>query len=266
MGAHQVPPLRRLFRQPAQIIDNGAETRKWHRLDIPEVLHLLRTSEAGLTPEEARHRLSTYGPNSIELKEGRTPLRILLGQFGNFMILVLIAAAIVSGIIGDIKDTIVIAAIVVLNGIIGFIQEYRAERALEALQKMATPTANVVRNGSGTSITAAEIVPGDILVLEAGAIIPADLRLIESVQLHMDEAALTGESQPVEKTIAPLHDEDLPLADRNNMAYTGTFVRHGRGRGVAVATGIETEFGRIASMLHATETTQTPLQRRLEQF
>jgi P-type Ca2+ transporter type 2C len=266
MGARQVSPLRRPFSEPDLNIENGVESRKWHQLDTPEILHLLRTSEGGLNPEEARHRLSIYGRNSIELKERHPPFRILLGQFANFMILVLIAAAIVSGIIGDIKDTVVIAAIVVLNGIIGFIQEYRAERALEALQKMATPTANVIRNGSGTSIPAAEIVPGDILVLEAGGIVPADLRLIESVQLRTDEAALTGESQPVEKAILPLQEENLPLADRSNMAYTGTFVRHGRGRGVAVATGIETEFGRIATMLHATETTQTPLQRRLEQF
>jgi Ca2+-transporting ATPase len=266
MGPHQRQPLRRQAFEPDDDTDSGAGTRNWHQLDIPEVLRMLRTSETGLTPEEARHRLSTYGPNAIDLKEGRTPFRILLGQFANFMILVLIAAAIVSGIIGDIKDTIVIAAIVVLNGVIGFVQEYRAERALEALQKMATPTANVNRNGTRTSIPAVEVVPGDILVLEAGGIVPADLRLIESVQLHTDEAALTGESQPVEKTSMPLQDEGLSLADRSNMAYTGTFVRHGRGRGVAVATGIGTEFGRIATMLHGTETAQTPLQRRLEQF
>ena len=233
---------------------------------VPDTFHLLDTSETGLTDEEALRRLSVYGANTIDLKASRTPFRIMLGQFTDFMILVLIAAAILSGIIGDIKDTFVIAAIVLLNGIIGFVQEYRAERALQALQKMAAPSASVIRNSRARSIAAAEVVPGDILVLEAGGIVPADLRLTESAQLRTDEAALTGESHPIEKTTMPLRDEDLPLGDRSNMAYSGTFVSHGRGRGVVVATGIETEFGRIAAMLQATEAVETPLQRRLAQF
>jgi Ca2+-transporting ATPase len=241
-------------------------TRHWHQFDVSKALDQLHTSEAGLSADEARQRLATYGPNAFDLKEKRTPFRILLGQFTDFMILVLIAAAIISGIVGDLKDTIVIGAIVVLNGIIGFIQEYRAEQALEALQKMAAPNASVIRDDRSASIPADEIVPGDIVMLEAGGIVPADLRLIESAQLRADEATLTGESHPIEKTTAALADEDVPLADRTNMVYAGTFVRHGRGRGVAVATGIETEFGRIASMLHATEAVETPLQKRLEQF
>jgi P-type Ca2+ transporter type 2C len=244
----------------------SAKSRRWHRLAVPDTFHLLDTSETGLTDEEALRRLSVYGANTIDLKASRTPFRIMLGQFTDFMILVLIAAAILSGIIGDIKDTFVIAAIVLLNGIIGFVQEYRAERALQALQKMAAPSANVIRNSRAKSIAAAEVVPGDILVLEAGGIVPADLRLTESAQLRTDEAALTGESHPIEKTTLPLRDEDLPLGDRSNMAYSGTFVSHGRGRGVVVATGIETEFGRIAAMLQATEAVETPLQRRLAQF
>jgi P-type Ca2+ transporter type 2C len=247
-------------------IECSAKSRRWHRLTVPDTFHLLDTSETGLTEEEASRRLSVYGANTIDLKAGRTPFRIMLGQFTDFMILVLIAAAILSGIIGDIKDTFVIAAIVLLNGIIGFVQEYRAERALQALQKMAAPSANVIRNSRARSIAAAEVVPGDILVLEAGGIVPADLRLTESAQLRTDEAALTGESHPIEKTTMPLRDEDLPLGDRGNMAYSGTFVSHGRGRGVVVATGIETEFGRIAAMLQATEAVETPLQRRLAQF
>jgi Ca2+-transporting ATPase len=235
-------------------------------LAVPDTFDLLGTSERGLTDEEALRRLSGSGANTIDLKAGRTPFRIMLGQFTDFMILVLIAAAILSGIIGDIKDTLVIAAIVLLNGIIGFVQEFRAERALQALQKMAAPSANVIRNGRTRSIAAAEVVPGDILVLEAGGIVPADLRLTESAQIRTDEAALTGESHPIEKTIMPLRDDDLPLGDRSNMAYSGTFVTHGRGRGVVVATGIETEFGQIAAMLQATEAVETPLQRRLAQF
>jgi Ca2+-transporting ATPase len=202
----------------------------------------------------------------MELKERRTPYRILLGQFTDFMILVLIAAAIVSGIIGDLKDTIVIGIIVLLNGTIGFVQEYRAERALEALKQMAAPIANVIRNGNNATIPAAKLVPGDIVLLEAGTIVPADTRLLECFRLRNDEAALTGESQPVEKTVLPIPDPDLPLGDRTNMAYMGTLVTHGRGRGVIVSTGTETEFGHIARMLHATEGVETPLQRRLEQF
>jgi P-type Ca2+ transporter type 2C len=135
------------------------------------------------------------------------------------MILILIAAAVVSGIVGDFKDTIVIAAIVVLNGLIGFIQEFRAERALEALQQMAAPAANVLRNGHYATIAAADVVPGDIIVLEAGGIVPADLRLLEAAQLRLEEAALTGESHPIEKTTQALHDPELPLGDRRNMAY-----------------------------------------------
>src|SRR5688572_4597757 len=182
------------------------------------------------------------------------------------MILVLIAAVILLGVIGDFKDTIVIAAIVLLNGAIGFIQEYRAERALEALQEMAAPAANVIRNGRIASVAATDVIPGDIVILEAGGIVPADLRLLESAALRIDEATLTGESHPTEKTIQPLPDADVPLGDRLNMAYMGTVVTHGRGRGVVVATATNTEFGRIAKMLHATEAVDTPLQRRLEDF
>jgi P-type Ca2+ transporter type 2C len=245
---------------------SGPQTAVWHFLSAAAVLASLRTSESGLTSEEAQSRLLTYGPNVMDLRERRTPFRILLGQFTDFMILVLIGAAVLSGIVGDLKDTIVIAVIVVLNGAIGFIQEYRAERALEALQQMAAPAAVVIRNGGHITIPAARIVPGDIVVLEAGGVVPADTRIIECAQLRTDEAALTGESHPVEKTVAPILDPDLPLGDRTNMAYMGTLLTHGRGRGVIVGTAIETEFGRIASMLHATEGVETPLQRRLAQF
>jgi Ca2+-transporting ATPase len=241
------------------------QERLWHQVGTADAIQLLSTSEFGLSSEEALRRLNTYGANAIDIKERRTPLRILLGQFTDFMILVLIAAAILSGIIADIKDTIVIAAIVILNGIIGFIQEYRAERALEALKQMAAPLAYVIRNGNNVRTPAAEIVPGDIVVLDAGGIIPADLRILECAYLRTEEAALTGESHPVEKTTAPLPD-DLPLGDRRNMAYMGTLVTHGRGRGVVVATGTRTEFGQIATMLHMTEEAATPLQRRLEHF
>ncbi len=237
-----------------------------HQLAIPDALERMSTSESGLTSEEALRRLPVHGRNSLDLKERRTPFRILVGQFADFMILVLVVAAILSGIIGDLKDTIVIGAIVLLNGIIGFVQEYRAERAMEALRKMAAPVANVIRDGTTATVPAAELVPGDIVMLESGGIVPADLRLLECAQLRTGEAALTGESYPVEKMTMPLPDPDLPLGDRRNMAYMGTVVVHGRGRGVVAATGTATEFGRIATMLHATEEVETPLQRRLGQF
>lgn len=247
-------------------ITRSSGERPWHPLTTSETLAALRTSDNGLTSQEAQQRLSEYGPNSITLKERRTPFRILLGQFTDFMILVLIAAAILSGIIGDLKDTLVIGAIVFLNGVIGFIQEYRAERALEALEQMAAPIANVIREASHLSIPAAQTVPGDIVVLEAGGIVPADLRLLQCAELRTQEAALTGESQPIEKLTAALTDPDVPVGDRINMAYMGTLVTHGRGRGVVVATGTRTEFGQIAALLHATEEAETPLQRRLEHF
>ena len=238
----------------------------WHLLSVEKALEKLASNFAGLTLEEARRRFEVYGPNAIESKERRTAYGILLAQFKNFMILCLVGAAVVSGIVGDFKDTIVIAAIVLLNGAIGFVQEFRAERAIEALQQMAAPTANVIRNGINTTIAAADAVPGDIVLLEAGRIVPADLRLMESARLRIEEAALTGESHAVDKAIETMRDPELPLGDRLNMAYMGTVVTHGRGRGVVVATGIRTEFGHIAEMLSRTEEVDTPLKRRLERF
>jgi Ca2+-transporting ATPase len=201
----------------------------WQSLGIEETLDRLKSHHYGLTAAEARLRLLANGPNTLELKEQRTLPRILIGQFTDFMILVLIAGAIISGIIGDLKDTIVIAAIILLNGAIGFIQEYRAERALAALQRMSAPTARVIRDGKATTIPAAEVVSGDIVLLESGNVVPADMRLIESADLKTEEAALTGESLPVEKVTAPLEDPDLPVGDRRNIAYMGTLVIHAGG-------------------------------------
>jgi P-type Ca2+ transporter type 2C len=266
MSSRSTNQLRRQRTEFRSNISGSNERRTWHAMSAVQTLEELSTHEAGLTFEEATRRLSLCGPNSIDLKERRSPVQILIGQFTDFMIVVLVIAAILSGIIGDLKDTVVIAIIVFLNGVIGFIQEYRAERALEALQKMAAPAANVIRDGKNLGIPAAELVPGDIVLLEAGGIVPADLRLIECVQLHVQEAALTGESQPIDKSTGPLTDPDLPLGDRRNMAYLGTLITHGRGRGVVVETAAETEFGQIATMLHATQEVETPLQKRLEHF
>ncbi len=239
---------------------------RWHQKNINEVIDELKSSSEGISSEEALGRLKEYGPNELTEKKKKTPFMMFLDQFKDFMIIVLIAAAIISGFIGDITDTIAIVIIIVLNAVIGFIQEYRAEKAMAALKRMASPTATVIRNGFPENIPASHLVPGDVVVLEAGKIVPADMRLAESVRLKAEEAALTGESVPVEKHSKALHDEHLPIGDRKNMAYKGTFVSYGRGMGVVVATGMNTELGRIATMLQEGEEVKTPLQKRLAAF
>jgi Ca2+-transporting ATPase len=239
----------------------------WHLLPTAEaVLRLRSDARAGLSTEEAHERRVRFGANEIREGRRRGPGTILLGQFADFMIAVLIAAALVAGVIGDVVDTLVIVAIVLLNAVIGFVQEYRAERAIAALKRMAAVQAQVRRDGEAALIPAAELVPGDVVVIEAGNAVPADLRLVEAHQLRIDEATLTGESQAVDKLTDPLRDAEAPLGDRRNMAYKGTLATYGRGRGVVVATGMQTELGRIAALLHAGEDTKTPLQKRLARF
>ncbi|HEY1113367.1 MAG TPA: calcium-translocating P-type ATPase, PMCA-type [Chitinophagaceae bacterium] len=242
-----------------------AENAAWYRLSAEEVVSMQESSHNGLSVEESGRRLQEYGPN--ELKEGKriTPLDILLNQFKDFMILVLIVAAIISGFLGDIIDTIAIIAIVIINAIIGFVQEYRAEKAMQALKQMSAASAKVFRGGSVRQVPAHDIVPGDLVLIEAGDIIPADLRLIECGQLKVNEASLTGESVPVEKTTDAIPVEDLTLGDRLNMSYKGTYVTYGRGRGIVIATGMQTELGKIAQMLGG-EAGKTPLQKRLTRF
>lgn len=237
----------------------------WYQLGVEDTLAKQGSSLQGLSVEESQQRLQQYGRN--ELKEGKriTPLGIFLNQFKDFMILVLVGAAIISGFLGDIIDTIAIIAIVIINAIIGFVQEYRAEKAMQALRQMSAASAKVLRGGSVRQIPAHDIVPGDVVLLEAGDIIPADLRLIESVQLKVNEASLTGESVPVEKTIDAIHVEDLTLGDRLNISYKGTHVTYGRGKGVVIATGMQTELGKIAEMLGG-QAGKTPLQKRLTTF
>jgi Ca2+-transporting ATPase len=238
----------------------------WHQKNIKDIFDELLSSPKGLSLVEARKRLEKYGLNVLKETKKKTPFMMLLDQFTDFMILVLIAAAIISGIIGELSDTIAIVVIVVLNAIVGFVQEYRAERAMAALKKMAAQTATVIREGTPLDITASELVPGDIVALEAGKIVPADMRLIEGAQLKVEEAALTGESLPVEKHIKALHDEIIPLGDRKNMAYKGTTVSYGRGTGIVVDTGMKTELGKIATMLQEEEEGKTPLQKKLAGF
>ncbi|HKZ73779.1 MAG TPA: HAD-IC family P-type ATPase, partial [Steroidobacteraceae bacterium] len=238
----------------------------WHERSAEETLALLETSRAGLTAEEAERRRARYGRNELQVPPPRSALRAFVAQFADFLILILIAAAVVAGLIGDLIDTFVIVAIVVLNATIGFVQEIRAERAMAALKAMAAPTATVLRQGTPSTIAAAQLVPGDAVVLEAGRIVPADLRLIETASLRVDESALTGESVPVDKHSEPISDPSAPLGDRRNIAHKGTFATYGRGVGTVVATGMRTEIGRIATLLAGGRAMQTPLQRRLESF
>ncbi len=233
---------------------------------MEDVIEELNSSLKGISSEEARERILEYGPNELKVKEKKTPFMMFLDQFRDFMILVLIAAAIISGFIGELSDTIAIIVIIVLNAVVGFIQEYRAEKAMAALKKMTAPTATVLRDGVPANIPALQLVPGDAVILEAGKIVPADMRVIEAAQLKLEEAALTGESEAVEKDVKALHDELLPTGDRKNMAYKGTFVTYGRGRGIVVATGMGTEIGKIATMLQEEEEVKTPLQKRLASF
>lgn len=233
---------------------------------VDGILAELDATAEGLPSDEAARRLEEYGPNELEEKRRKTLLMMFLDQFKDFMIIVLIAAAIVSGMIGEVADTIAIIVIVILNAIIGFVQEYRAEKAMEALKKMAAPSATVVRNGAPMEIAASELVPGDIVILEAGKVVPADMRLFDSASLQIEEAALTGESVPVSKHTELIEEEGIPLGDRKNIAFKGTVVTYGRGKGIVVATGMGTELGKIAAMLQEEEEVKTPLQKRLASF
>jgi Ca2+-transporting ATPase len=239
----------------------------WHTLPAGEVAARLGLEVGqGLPAGEVERRRALHGRNALRETPARHWSVMLLGQFKDFMILVLLAAAALAGLTGDFQDVVVILAIVVLNAVIGFVQEYRAEAAIHALRRMAAPSASVRRDGRVEVIPADGIVPGDVVLLEAGAIVPADLRLVECADLAAQEAALTGESHAVDKRAAPLGDASLPIADRLNMAYKGTIVARGRGIGLCVATGMETELGRIARLLAEAETSQTPLQQRLARF
>ncbi len=242
------------------------ERMHWHQKTAEQTFKEQQTLPQGLSKKEAEERYQEFGPNELEERKRKTPAGMLLDQFKDFMILVLIAAAVISGAIGELKDSIVIVIIVILNAVIGFVQEYRAEKAMEALKKIASLEANVWREGTVMTVPATQVVPGDIVLLEAGRIVPADMRLFEAARLTIDESPLTGESVPVDKKVEPISEEDIPLGDRRNMAYSGTFVTYGRGTGIVVSTGMRTELGRIASLLQEEEELKTPLQRRLARF
>lgn len=237
----------------------------YHLKSADEVSETLATGRSGLSKTEAGDRLGKHGKNLLEAKKKKTVWMMLFQQFTDFMILILVAAAVISGVIGEITDTIVILAIVVINAIVGVVQEWRAEKAMEALENMASSNARVLRENQSMEIPAAELVPGDLVLLEAGNIIPADMRFVETFTLKVDESSLTGESENVEKITDRLPEKEYPLGDRLNMGYKGTFVTNGRGTGYVVGTGMNTELGRIARMIQ-TEEIKTPLQRRLNSF
>ncbi len=239
----------------------------WYRKEATEVISLLNSdANAGLGAAEAHRRLAKHGPNELVERGLKNPWRILWEQLTGLMVVILIVAAVVSGVLGDWKDAVAILAIVVLNAMLGFGQEYRAEKAMVALKQLAVPTVKAQRDSHVVEISARELVPGDVVLLEAGALVPADGRLLESVNLRVEEAALTGESEPVEKYTRALDRPDLPAGDRLNMVYMGTVVTYGRGLAVITATGMNTELGRIAELIQTVEREPTPLQRRLEQL
>lgn len=239
----------------------------WHTLDGEDVVRRLDShASRGLSADTATARLHTHGANRIRSSARSGMLRLALDQFSDLMVLILLAAAGVAAWAGDVTDAVVILAIVVLNATVGWLQSLRAERAIAALRQLAALRARVVRSGLTTDIAADGLVPGDIVLLEAGAAVPADIRLLDTQQLRIDESALTGESAPVDKSTAPLADAGRPLAERPCMAFKGTAVSHGRGRGVVVATGMATELGHIARLLAAVPPAPTPLQRHLARF
>jgi Ca2+-transporting ATPase len=243
------------------------DAKQWYQMSVENAVQSLQVKlDYGLTSEEVNQRLASHGPNKM-IEEKRKPAwQMLLAQFKDFMVLTLLVAAIISGFLGGVTDTITIMAIVALNAILGFIQEYRAEKSIAALKKLSALEARVIRDGREVKIPAEALVPGDLVNLEAGTRIPADLRLLKAVNLEVEEAALTGESVPVRKNIEPLTADQVPLGDRRNMAYVGTSVTRGRGQGVVVSTGMQTELGKVAGMIQQAEEEDTPLQRRLAQM
>ncbi|MCE9688215.1 cation-translocating P-type ATPase [Shewanella sp. AS16] len=251
---------------PQPLADTEMHSAEWHLLDADTVLQRLAASRRGLDSAEARRRLQHYGANLLPSARRRSWLRMLLGQFADFMILVLLVAALISGFIGEPQDTVTILLIVLLNALIGTLQEFRAERALSALQAMAAPMARVLRDGQPVLLAASELVPGDLVLLESGNQVPADLRLLEAEDLQADESALTGESLPVDKQSARQRADDGDPATRHNLLFNHSLITRGRACAVVVATGLQTRMGRIAQMLQTEQGVSTPLQQRLLRF
>jgi Ca2+-transporting ATPase len=226
------------------------QRQAWHILSGGEICKKLSVEpEKGLSDREVTRRLMEFGHNSLIIKKGVNPVFLFLGQFKDFMVLVLMVATLISGLLGEIADAVTILAIILVNAVLGFIQEYRAEKSMESLRSLTAPEAVVLRNNTVMKIPAAELVPGDIVMVEAGDRVPADIRWLKTTSLRVEESALTGESQAVAKNSQPLLDEYVPIADRKNMGFMGTVAVNGRGTGIVIATGMNTEMGIIAGMM-----------------
>ena len=234
---------------------------EWYQKNSTEVVEQLGSDlHKGLPDSEAARRLEKNGPNELKGKPRATMLERLLAQFKDFLVLILVAASVVSAFVGEVTDSLVIVAIVILNAALGVFQESKAEKAMEALQKMAAPNSKVLRDGTIQVVPSRELVVGDIVLLEAGDYIPADVRILESMNLKVEEASLTGESVPVEKETVAM-DHEASLADRHNMGYMGTVVTYGRGRAVIIGTGMDTEIGKIGRALQQVKSEETALQK-----
>jgi Ca2+-transporting ATPase len=241
-------------------------SQPWHALDLPRVYQELETDpHQGLASRTAQERLAKFGPNQLSEGKTTTPLEMFIEQFKDFIVLTLIAAAVISGFLGEWVDATAIIAIVILNAILGVVQEYRAEKALAALKKLAAPTAQVIRDGETKTIPSIELVPGDLIALRSGDLVPADARLIDAHMLQVEEAMLTGESSAAEKTASEIVAPEAGIVDRVNMVFAGTVVARGRGHAIVTATGMDTQLGKIAGMVAAIEKEETPLQKRLDQ-
>ena len=244
----------------------------WFNQDVEEVSKTLNTDlEKGLSEEEAKKRQKENGYNELQEKKKKSLFVKFLEQFKDFMIIILIIAAIISGVVGQMQgegftDSIIILIVVILNAVIGVIQENKAEKSLEALKKMSSYSAKVMRDGKVTVIPSRELVPGDIVILDTGDYVPADIRIIDAVNLKAQEASLTGESVPVEKDAATIENEEVSLGDRTNMLFSSSLVTYGRGKGIVVETGMNTEVGKIATIINDTVSTQTPLQIKLNKL
>ncbi|TVY08737.1 calcium-translocating P-type ATPase, SERCA-type [Paenibacillus cremeus] len=242
-------------------------SKKWYHMSSEEILEQMRTEPAkGLTTDEVEQRRAVHGKNELAEGQGISPITLFLNQFKDFMVLVLAGATLVSGLLGEYLDAVTIIAIIIMNGILGFVQEFRAERSLRALKELSAPHAKVLRGGSIELVPARELVPGDVVVLESGDRVPADIRFIEAFSAYVEESALTGESVPVAKHTEPLVDEEVPLGDQRNLGFMGTMLTRGTAKGVVIRTGMETEMGKIADLIQSTDAMETPLQHRLEQL
>jgi P-type Ca2+ transporter type 2C len=242
------------------------QNKLWHTMEVHDVLQLLSVSPDGLTTAEADKRREQVGENKLNEVESKSWLTLFLNQFRDFMVLVLLAATLVSGLLGEHADAITIIAIIIVNGILGFWQELRAEKSLASLKQLTAPTATVLRDGKKITIAASDLVPGDQIFLESGDRVPADVRLLQVSGLEAEESALTGESLPVQKGTGAIHDPNATLGDRKNMAYMGTMITRGKARAVITSTGMQTEMGLIADLIQTAEEMDTPLQRRLDQL